>query len=926
MLCHRIVAVSAALVLFWLCGTCSLNAQNSRSDEATMTRELARAREQVTADQLDSAIVLCENLLGRLRQLDKMNSPLGLKVQLAYGVALEHKGLDTSALHVLFRTQKSSESIGQWEIYAETSRALALLYEKIGRADQSIHQLRLAQSAIAQHGPDSIYPRFAIRIASWHRMFGDQDSTVFYAREVLLTAPKFGQTFEEAEGHLLLGLTLKKYEDRLEHYTAAARLYRKVKNYTSLCGIFNNIANLHFGKGKLMEALAYTDSTFKTAPKAFARGSTELHILHGAYQLRGEIYEDLGRPTALHYIKQGYEMKLAYVRAQNREALIAVDARYTDLRKSRQIEEQSRQIESEKERRKWATVLFLIALLFFAVLGYFYFRLRRVNLKTRVQSEQLKSLDAAKTRFFANVSHELRTPLTLLLGPIGTLLKESRLTDKQTNLLQMANQSGKQLEQLVTDILDLGKLEMGKMELDEKPTGLAAFFRSHFAQFESLAESRNLGFSYEIDVPDDTVANLDQAKCRQILNNLLANAFKFTPPGGRVEARLALNAGTLQLTVADNGPGIHPDDLSHLFDRYFQTTRPDKPAEGGTGIGLALCQEYVQLFGGKIEVESALGAGTLFRVLFPVKFMDNLQAPDAAPEIQSLLQPVRPALAAPSEPFDATKPTVLVVEDNPDLQAYIRLILSEKYHVVSAANGREALSMMNDELKMMNTKQDAVNSSFLIHHSLLPISFPSLILSDLMMPVMDGYQLLEKLKSGDATRYIPVIMLTARAEARDKLRALRIGVDDYLIKPFDEEELLVRIENLLKNQAARRSVVISEVEPEAATPLLSPPDREWLETFEDYVLQHYADETLSVPSLAIKFAMSESTLLRQLKRLTGLSPIQYLQEVRLDEARRLIESRRYDSIAQVASQVGYPDARSFARSFRARFGKLPSEV
>lgn len=212
------------------------------------------------------------------------------------------------------------------------------------------------------------------------------------------------------------------------------------------------------------------------------------------------------------------------------------------------------------------------------------------------------------------------------------------------------------------------------------------------------------------------------------------------------------------------------------------------------------------------------------------------------------------------------------------------------------------------------------------HHA--PLIVPDLIVSDLMMPVLDGYQLLERLKSADATRHIPVVMLTARAEAQDKLKALRIGVDDYLTKPFDEEELLVRIENLLRNQTARRQAIAEDSPaPEAPTPpLMSQPDREWLETFEAYVQKHYSSDLLSVSSLAYEFAMSESTLLRQLKRLTGLSPQQYIHAVRLEEARRLLENRVFNSIGQVAAKVGYDDARSFARSFKQRFGKLPSEV
>jgi signal transduction histidine kinase len=192
------------------------------------------------------------------------------------------------------------------------------------------------------------------------------------------------------------------------------------------------------------------------------------------------------------------------------------------------------------------------------------------------------SLDTAKSHFLANVSHELRTPLALILGPIGTLLKDKQLTGKPGNLLQLARKSSKQLEQLVTDILDLGKMEMGKMELDEKPTALAPFFRSYFTQFESLAESRHIDFSLDVAVDNDVVALLDQAKCRQILNNLLFKAFKFTPTGERVAAKLSLSDGTIQLS--DTGPGIHPYDLPHLFNRYFQTTRPDKPAEAARAL------------------------------------------------------------------------------------------------------------------------------------------------------------------------------------------------------------------------------------------------------------------------------------------------------------------------------------------------------
>jgi len=334
------------------------------------------------------------------------------------------------------------------------------------------------------------------------------------------------------------------------------------------------------------------------------------------------------------------------------------------------------------------------------------------------QAEQLKNLDAAKSHFFANVSHELRTPLTLMLGPVHTLLKDKQLSAKQVSLLKVTERSGKQLQQLIKEILDLRKLEMDKMEIDAHPTALNRFFMQHFAQFESLAENKQIDFSYQVFIDKEKVALIDQEKCRQILSNLLSNAFKFTPKGGQIKTAVKLDNAKLQLTVADTGPGIHPDDLPHLFDRYFQTNRPDKPAEGGTGIGLALCKEYAELFGGKVEVESTLGKGSMFMLRFPITLVDPQQAElkdeqrknDDGRQITSenLAQvapikeraagtPLRTAegkIPKPVESGAELRPGILVVEDNPDLQDYIRLVLSEKYEVVTADNGRQALEYL----------------------------------------------------------------------------------------------------------------------------------------------------------------------------------------------------------------------------------------
>jgi signal transduction histidine kinase/CheY-like chemotaxis protein/AraC-like DNA-binding protein len=912
-------ALIVFVILFFL-SLPRLKAQNSPTRGDGLERKLTRAEAHLRAFRNDSAIVITGNLLEAIKVRGQLDTPFGIRAQLAEALAYEQDEQGDLALKKLMRVAQDSKEKGLWEIHAKACLAKAVLFEKIGRKESSKKELELAKADIDRYRLDSVYPYFAIRRASWERFFGNKNNALFFAREALYAAPKYGLVLEEAISHMLLNFLLPQssVNERMHHCKAAVKLYQQLGDHTGCGSMFGAIAGIYYQRKDFRQALTYNDSTIAAFNRSFAEGYERYEGFANHYRFRGEIYKQLGvLDSALANLQKGYRMALDLKEKDLKEKIVEIDARYQNKYKEQQLEEHQLALRLKSNQLRFSLIIVFLVLISAVVLFIGYRKQRQdkrklieQNALIHNQATKLKALDAAKSRFFANVSHELRTPLTLLLGPIGTLLNENRLTEKQTSLLQFAHRSGKQLGQLVTDILDLGKIEMGKMELDEKPTPIAAFFRSHFAQFESLAESRNLHYSFTINVTDDAEANLDQIKCRQILNNLFGNAFKFAPAGGSITATLALEDNKLHLCVTDTGPGIHPDDLLHVFDRYFQTTRPEKPAEGGTGIGLALCYEYVQLLGGEITVESTLETGSVFRIVFPVVVLPTQGSSQNSEWSDSILRTddvgVPPRTLATGEVMRNSKPTILVVEDQADLQAYIRLVLSDSYQVVTAENGQEAL----DRLQLADQGSATI----------------SLILSDLMMPVMDGHQLLERLKSADATRHIPVIMLTARADVQDRLRALRIGVDDYLVKPFDEEELLARIANLLANQVARRLAITDEEQPDPALPVLSQADRQWLETFEGYVQQNLANPTLNVPELAHYFAMSESSLLRQLKRLTGLSSLQYVQTVRMEEARRLLESRTSYSIAQVAAKVGYADARSFARSFRTRFGKPPSEL
>lgn len=518
------------------------------------------------------------------------------------------------------------------------------------------------------------------------------------------------------------------------------------------------------------------------------------------------------------------------------------------------------------------------------------------------QADELRQLDRMKSRFFANVSHELRTPLTLMLGPIGSALKGENLDSKTLSFLNLARDNGQKLLQFISEILDLSKMESGKLELQEEALHFLPFLNRLVASFESHARLQNIVLNVDYQADPDLQLCLDVKKFEIVLNNLLSNALKFTPAGGTVDVVLSDLGSMLSLEVRDTGPGIHPDDLPRIFDRFYQSARPDVPTHGGTGIGLALCREYATLFGGTIRVRSRPGQGAAFVFEFPKKETSGVvgrEQPETSTGSVS-----RPAIR---EKGSSTVPegahTILLVEDNPSLRHYIQLVLGEKYRMVVAEHGQAALHWLAGKPAA---------------------DLPDMIISDVMMPVMDGFQLLDKLKNDDRWRHLPVIMLTARAGLRDKLIALRAGVDDYILKPFEEEELLARLENRLRFAGKRGW---SAAAPEVAgslRPVILAVDAEWLAEQESLLRSVLADPAFSTSEWAYKAALSERHLQRRLKVLTGMSPYQYLLEMRLLEARKLLENGRYRSVAEVAYAVGFDNAQTFTRNFRRHFGRVPS--
>lgn len=516
------------------------------------------------------------------------------------------------------------------------------------------------------------------------------------------------------------------------------------------------------------------------------------------------------------------------------------------------------------------------------------------------QATELIKLDAAKSRFFANVTHELRTPLTLILGPIETFLQRKKQGQEEEGLLHLAKEHTERLQQMVDDLLDLGKLEAGKLKVEPHPVLLKQKITFLLSAFESHALSKNIELKLEAQINEGLVIELDTRMFQMIFNNLVSNALKFTPAGGQVMVRVSDEAAMFQVEVKDNGRGIHHNDLPFIFDRYFQTRHQETAYEGGTGIGLALARESSRAMGGTLTVSSIWGEGSTFILRLPKKEASTTELKN-----ELATQPRQPySIQNLAVKPEVTKANILLVEDNASMRQYLTHILSQEYHVAAVGNGQEAQVYLQENL-------------------------PDLIISDIMMPLMDGFQLLEWLKAGEWAQ-IPVVMLTARVDYGDKLRALQIGVDDYLLKPFVKAELLIRIQNLLKRQEVRQSFEdkngIAPAEQNTMN-TLEPHQETWLTSIEQAVLEQLDNPDFSVNDLAKAVLMSRSVFYAEMGRMLGLTPNEYINEVRLLKAMEYFQSNPgVYSVKEMASRVGFRDEKYFSRQFKQRFGVLPSQL
>jgi signal transduction histidine kinase/DNA-binding response OmpR family regulator len=776
-------------------------------------------------------------------------------------------------------------------------------------------------------------------VGNIHSLIGNTDKALEYALESLETAIAANVKSSIAYSHRLIGRIYRKQDrpdEALRAYKDAMVIYRQLGDRRDYGETQLSVGNIYYDKGQFREAANEYQSAlnlFRTLPDPFSMsycylsaGNTyimlqnyklakdyldsaiSISVKHNAsvvrmdsYALLSDIYEKQGDyKLSKEYLNRHFALRDSVNQVQNRKAVAEIEARYESEKKDDAIrilnaenELKATQIKSKNNERNYLLIFLALSV---ALAGIIY---NRYKVKQRA-NEKLKELDQIKSRFFSNVSHEFRTPLSLIIGPLEEKLKKIDDTSGKEDLLMM-HRNAKRLQNLINQLLDLSKIEAGSMELHLQEGELSSVIRLIGSTFSSLAERKGLIYKQEI-FHGPYKGCYDRDKLEKMLNNLLSNAFKFTPEGGLVNMKATINDGKVFIEVKDSGIGIPEEKLGVIFNRFYQIDDSITRSSEGSGIGLALTKELAELHRGTLSASSREGIGSIFSLVLPITREAFRDLPVAVESLKEAT--IGDPSSSEYEPLavidtDESKPLILVAEDNTDMQRFIYDLLKEKYRVVCVSNGKEAFE-----------RAKAI--------------VPDIVITDWMMPIMDGLTCCEKIKTTDATCHIPVLMLTARADQSSKLEGLETGADDYLVKPFNTHELTVRVHNLIEQRKKLREVFSKEIILMPKEISLPSRDAIFLTNLLALLEKKYADPDFSVEELSEEVSMSRMQLHRKLKALTDQSPGEFLRRFRLERAKQLLSVDGMQ-VSEVCFKVGFNNVSHFSKAFRDFTGITPTE-
>ena len=546
-------------------------------------------------------------------------------------------------------------------------------------------------------------------------------------------------------------------------------------------------------------------------------------------------------------------------------------------------------------------IIILAALTFFIFRVYTYRQRLRNELKiVKIENQHKESLYQAKIQFFTNISHEFRTPLSLILPPIQELLKGPMPDGVYEKMLTLAGRNAQRLYKLVNQLLDFRKIEASGLELNLTKVNMGSFCRDIFTSFDDMAARHEIKWEFNCE-EDEIIADIDTEKIETIIFNLLSNAYKYTPYGGLIKVVVSTVSGygiqpSVQIAVIDSGMGISKNDMPHIFEQFYQTPE-SKSLKVGSGIGLTLAWEYAKIHGGTILVESEPNSGSTFKLLIPI--INN-------PSIQMKSSPITKIYGSGQKQFaniqlPSTAKRILIIDDNDDILDFIELNLKNTYHISCAKNGKEGVDLF-EKIR------------------------PHLVISDIMMPVMDGFEVCSFLKNNKVTAHIPVILLTAKSLDAHKSEGIHKGADLYITKPFDIEYLKSCIQNIFRRDEQLAGYIKTElmVNPREHHESVKSTDEMFVQKVMETIETNLSNPSLSVEMISSDMGMSATHLYRKLKEITGHSTKDIILNYRMQKAAGMIVNKE-GNVTEIMYAVGFSSLSSFSKSFKTKFGVPPSE-
>jgi signal transduction histidine kinase/DNA-binding response OmpR family regulator len=526
-------------------------------------------------------------------------------------------------------------------------------------------------------------------------------------------------------------------------------------------------------------------------------------------------------------------------------------------------------------------------------------------------TQKLEEATQTKLRFFTNISHEFRTPLTLITGPLENLMQSKSFTPEQQRQFELMHRNSLRLLRLVSQLMDFRKLENKQMKLITSEQDLIAFLKEKIDSFRNLAEKKNIDFQLITETQHQPIW-IDQDKLDKVFFNLLSNAFKFTPNEGRIlivvsQPKPTINQlylNEIDIEIRDSGEGIDEKHVNRIFDRFFQAEKSHNFK--GTGLGLSLSKEFIELHRGKIRVESQVGKGTTFTITLPLGNAHLL--PEQITDVQASPTPIEEEAASPdhnwetavkSEPASKeNRPVILIVEDVADVREYVRSCLGDAYQIIEAADGMQGLKVATEEE-------------------------PDLIISDIMMPKMNGLEMTKQIKTDLKTCHIPIILLTAKTSMEQKLEGLEEGADSYITKPFNRQHLVIRVRKLLEHRHKIREHYKDNLDFKADDEQLNRLDKKFLNKLIALVEDNKKNEDLSVEKLSEQLGISRVHLYRKIKKLTDMSVSEFVVSIKLKHSLELLRNSGL-SISEIAYEVGFSSPSYFTKCFKNQFNRSPS--